>query len=329
MDEPDQSNPRVLVLVPTFNGAALLDEVLSSLAGQTYADHAVLVIDDASTDGSAALLAERWPQVTVLRNPVNRGFAGSVNRGLLLAGAELIGLVNSDVTLAPDWLELLVRTLDDHPEAASATGKGLIRGDPERLDGAGNQMRWSGGATRRGYNELDHGQFDEPGEVISACAGYALYRASAFAAIGGFDDALTAYYEDVDWGLRAQLAGFTCRYEPRAVACHAGGASYGADEHTIRLEHRNQLVVVLKCYPAAALIRHAPQIAIGQLVLLARGLPDGNARIHLRALADVLIMVPQILRGRGAVARSRRVGSERLDDVMTPERYWPWRGRRS
>src|SRR5581483_4843135 len=115
---------------------------------------------------------------------------------------------------------VLVGCLDAHPEAGSASGKTLVYSNRQVLDGAGNLMRWSGGAARRGYGERDCGQFDSPGEVISACAGYALYRRSAFDLIGDFDEDLVAYYEDVDWGLRAQLAGLRCRYDPAALAYH-------------------------------------------------------------------------------------------------------------
>src|SRR5581483_135853 len=174
------------------------------------------------------------------------GFAVTANRGIAAASTEYIALVNTDVELEPSWLGLLVAALDAHPAAGSASGKSLSSADRTVLDGAGHTMSWSGAANRRGFGEPDRGQYDEPGPVISACAGYALYRRSAFEAIGTFDASYIAYYEDVDWGLRAQFAGYDCWYEPRAVAYHAGGATHGVSPRFERLRQRNQLVTVLK-----------------------------------------------------------------------------------
>ena len=225
-------DPRVAVLVPNYNGIDLLPKLVASLQAQTYADWHLIIADDASTDASVALVTERWPDVTVLAQPINRGFAANVNSGLRAVTAEYVAILNSDVELEPDWLHWLVWTLDGHAGAASATGKTLLAGDHTVLDGAGNQMRWSGAATRRGHGSVDRGQYDSPCEVISACAGFALYRRTAFDAVGLFDEDLVAYYEDVDWGLRAQLAGLRCRYEPRALAYHVGSATHGTQTVT-------------------------------------------------------------------------------------------------
>ncbi len=319
-------NPRVTVLVPNHNGIGLLEGLIASLLAQSFDDRRLIVVDDGSSDGSVAYIRRRWPSVEVLQEAVNRGFAATVNRGLKAAASEYVAIVNADVELEPDWLELLVATLDRHPNAASATGKTFMYRDRDRLDGAGNQLRWSGGATRRGYGALDRGQYDQPQEVISACAGFALYRRSAFEVVGLFDEALIAYYEDVDWGLRAQLAGFSCRYEPRAVAYHVGSASYGHDRTYLRLQRRNQLLVVLKCYPPAALALHWPQVVLGQLILLARGLRDGTSVLQLLAIADAVRTAPQFLSQRRAVKRVRRVGVRQLDAVMTRERYRSMQG---
>jgi GT2 family glycosyltransferase len=320
-DTNSPMRPRVTVLVPNFNGRELLEIVIPSLLAQSYRDRAIVIIDDGSTDGSDVYAAARWPAVEVLSSTVNRGFAAAANRGLASASSEYVAIVNSDVELAPDWLELLVDTLDRYPGAASATGKTMRYSERDRIDGAGNQMRWSGAATRRGYGELDRGQYDEPSEVISACAGFALYRRSALDVVGDFDEDLIAYYEDVDWGLRAQLAGFGCRYEPRAVAYHIGGATHGDDARYDCLSRRNQLLVVIKDYPAAAIARHWPKLLVGQLILLARAARDGHLDRQLRAIAAALSVAKSTRDKRGAVKRTSHVGIERLEVLMAPERY--------
>ncbi len=315
-------HPRVTVLVPNYNGAGMLGGLIASLLVQSFGDYRLIVLDDGSSDGSEAYIRRMWPAVEVMHEATNRGFAATVNRGVRAAASEYVAIVNTDVELEPDWLELLVATLDRHPDAASATGKTLAYHDRHRLDGAGNQLRWSGCATRRGWGVLDRGQYNQPGEVISACAGFALYRLTAFEAIGLFDEALIAYYEDVDWGIRAQLAGFSCRYEPRAVAYHVGSATHGLDRTYLRLQRRNQLLVTLKCYPLSALAMRWPQILLGQLVLLGRGVRDGTAGLQLLGLTDAVRAAPRFLAKRREVKPVSRVGRQRLDAAMTPERYW-------
>ncbi len=319
-DPTPPMDTRVAVLVPNYNGIDLLPALIESVLAQSYPDWHLIVVDDASTDGSLALLAERWPTVRVLAQPANRGFAASVNSGLRTVSAEYVAILNSDVELEPDWLQRLVETLDRYPDAGSATGKTLLYGNRAVIDGAGNQMRWSGAATRRGHGSADCGQYDSPTEVISACAGFALYRRAAFDTVGGFDEDLVAYYEDVDWGLRAQLAGWRCRYEPRAVAYHIGGATHGSASRYLRLQRRNQLLVVVKCFPLAALLVRWPQILLGQIVLLARGTAGGCASIQVLAILDAARAAPGFVRKRALVAQTRTVGMAQLDEVMTPER---------
>ena len=143
-------------------------------------------------------------------------------------GAEAVALVNTDVVLAPDWLERAVAALEAAPGAASVATKLVDLDDPSLLYDAGDVLRRDGVCEQRGRFERDDGGYDEPGEVFSACAGAALYRRSAVLAAGGFEERFGTYLEDVDLGLRLRLAGWSCRWEPRAVARHAGGGSSAA-----------------------------------------------------------------------------------------------------
>jgi GT2 family glycosyltransferase len=314
---------RVAVLVPHHNRIELLKNLIPSLIAQTFRDRVLVLIDDASTDDSAAEAARLWPELKIIRSEVNQGFAATVNLGIESSQSEFVAIVNSDVELAPDWLALLVATLEQHPGAGSATGKTLIAGDHTRLDGAGNQMRWSGAAGQRGYGQLDQGQFDAAANVISACAGYSMYRRSALDHVGLFDEDLLAYYEDVDWGLRAQLAGYGCRYQPGAIATHVGSATHGRSKRYLRLERRNMLLVVVKCYPLSAIVLALPQIILYQGVLICRGALNGTMAVQLFAILDAIRATPRFLRKRSAVRRLRTVSRKQLNAVMTPQRL-PW-----
>jgi GT2 family glycosyltransferase len=163
--------------------------------------------------------------------------------------------------------------------------------------------------------------------VFAACAGAALYRRSAFDLVGPFDESFFAYLEDIDWGVRAQLAGLASLYVPAAVGYHMGGATtrrrrgfYG------RLQRRNTLLMVVKDYPLDALLRHGWKIAVNQLLWLAASVRDGMLTEHLRAWGEVLAMLPAALRARRVIQRSRSAGTRELSAAI--DASLPWRGSR-
>lgn len=316
------TEPSVHAFVLNYNGRALLDTALPSLLAQRYPSFMVTVIDNGSSDGSAAHVRERWPEVSVLELPVNVGVAAALNRGVESAAGDLVALLNNDIELEPDWLERLVAALGEHPQAATASGKMLRFYDRDVIDAAGDGLRWSGAAINRGGGERDTGQYDRPGEVLTACAGAAVYRRRALDEVGQFDEDFFAYLEDVDWGLRAQLLGYTSRYVPAAVAYHMRGATTGRDKPRYRLpQRRNALWLLVKNYPLPALVRHAPEIVILNVGIAIQDLLDGVFGATLRGWLQAVLGLPRILRKRRAIQRSRRVGLERLNAVVTPE---PW-----
>jgi GT2 family glycosyltransferase len=187
---------------------------------------------------------------------------------------------------------------------------------------------WSGAATHRGLAEPDDGRYSTPDAVFSPCAGAALYRGEAFAMVGVFDEDFFAYSEDVDWGFRAQLAGWTARYEPQAIAYHVGGATTRREERRYDLlQRRNQILMVIKDYPLRALLRHAPKIVSYQAGWVVQSIRDRTFAQQLKALAAVIPALPATLRKRRLVQRTRRVDMRYLDTVMTPVPYAnqnPW-----
>lgn len=294
--------------------------MLPSLAAQRYADFAVLVVDNGSTDGTVLYLEREWPAVNVLVLPENLGFAAAVNRGVAATEGEYVALLNNDVELDSGWLDELVSALDTYPEAASATPKLLSYHDRTRLDGAGDELSWSGVCSRRGYGQPDTGQFDAPGEAFSACGGASLYRRSALERIGPFDEDLFAYLEDVDWGFRARLAGYGCRYVPGALAYHMGGATTDrVSDLGTYLRRRNQIALVLKNYPARNLVRHLPDLILEQLLGLALSVRDRTVPAQLRAWRDAVGQLPRTLRKRRQVQGARTLTPSELERIVTGE----------
>jgi GT2 family glycosyltransferase len=308
------------VAIPTYNGRELLEVVLPSLARQRFADFDVVVVDDGSTDDTVAWLTEHWPEVQVVAQP-NRGVTAALNACLRAAAhSELVGLFNSDVELDPDCLGELVGALREHPQAGSASPKLLDFARRDVIDGAGDVLEWAGHGHRRGHGERDMGQYDRPQAIFGPCAGAAVYRRAALDVVGDFDADFHAFFEDVDWALRAQLAGLQCRYVPSAVVYHMGSATIGAGltDFTRYQLWRNAVWVLAKGMPASLLARHAPQLLAGQLVNLAVAARDRKLGIWLRAWRDALAGLPRMAARRRIIQRNRRVSVRELEGRLGP-----------
>jgi GT2 family glycosyltransferase len=309
----------VTVVVPAWNGERWLPGLFASLAAQTQAAAEIVVVDNGSTDGTLEWLAREAPQARVLAQGRNTGFAMAANRGLLAAPSEFVALLNTDVVLAPDWIEIMATRLAAEQGCASVACKMVRLGSETVLDDCGDVLRRDGVCEQRGHGRRDDGRWDAPGEVFGACAGAALYRRSAVREAGGFDERFFSYLEDVDLALRLQLGGWRCAYEPRAVARHAGGGS--SDQLSTPVAYwtaRNTVLLLSKYWPA----RWLPFVAYRQLSWLDHAGRHGRLGTHVRGLLAGLRVGISGLRERRAW-RTKPVPVE----VAVPRR--PWRGSRA
>jgi GT2 family glycosyltransferase len=311
--------PRLTVAIANYNGRELLEVALRSLAAQSLEHFRVLVVDDGSRDDSVQWLHSNWPTVEVIEQP-NRGVTATLNVCLRAPETEFTMLLNNDVEVHRDCLTELLAALDAHPEAGSAVAKLLDFHRRDVLDGAGDVLTWAGSGYRRGYGEQDNGQYDTPQAIFGACAAAAVYRRSALEDVGAFDEDFGAFFEDIDWALRAQLAGYSCRYVPSAVVFHIGSATLGAGltDFTRYQLWRNTVWMLLKGLPASVALRHAPQLLLGQLANLAVAVRDRKLRIWLRAWRDALRGLPRMWARRRQIQRARRVSPRELERRLGP-----------
>jgi GT2 family glycosyltransferase len=305
---------RLTVAVANYNGRGLLHDALVSLDAQTYRDFRVLVVDDGSTDDSVAWLRSDRPDVELIAQ-TNQGVTATLNVCLSAPDTELVMLLNNDVELHPECLGELVAALDAHPRAGSAAAKLVDFHRRDVLDGAGDQLLWRGNGHRRGHGEPDDGRYDEPCPIFGACAAAAVYRRSALERVGPFDESFGAFFEDIDWALRAQLAGLDCRYVPSAVVYHMGSATLGAGltDFTRHQLWRNGVWMLVKGLPTSVALRHAHELAFGQLLNLAVAVRDRKLAIWLRAWREALAGMPRALAQRRAIQAARRVGPRELE----------------
>jgi GT2 family glycosyltransferase len=312
-----QTRSDLTVVLPNYNGRELLEEMLPSVVRQTLKPADIVVVDDCSDDDSVDYLRSEWPQVRVVRLPVRSGVTAALNACLHAAQTELVGLFNNDMQLAPDCLHELVGELDRHREVGSVTPKMLDFVDRSLLDGAGDLLSWRGGGMRRGHEERDTGQYDRALDVFGPCGGAALYRRTSLQAVGDFDEDYFAYYEDIDWAFRAQLLGIGCRYVPTAVLFHRGSATLGRGMSEFNGYHlwRNPIWLIVKCYPAGALLRHAPALLRGQAGNLHTALRERKLRVWARAMRDAVSGLPTALRKRRELQGRRVISLAELERI--------------
>jgi GT2 family glycosyltransferase len=285
----------------TWNGAHLLPDCLDAVLPEGAP---VLVVDNASTDGTTELLATRYPSVQVIQSPTNTGFAGGVARALEDVTTPYVVLLNNDAVVRPGWLAALLEPLERDPKVAAACSKLLL---PDgRLNSAGGWLAEDGYGRDRGFGEPDDGRWDEPQEVAYATGAAAAYRVSALRAVGGIDPRFFLYYEDVELSWRLHLTGWRVVFEPTAVVVHQHSASAGAGSrlHTFYTE-RNRLACLLSCAPWGLVLRSLLRFPLTTLSV-AVGESPGKAWVRVRSLASFVRWLPQLMRRRRQLAVSRK-----------------------
>jgi len=193
---------------------------LSALLAQTYSPYEIILVDNGSHDGSVDFVRARFPEVRIVENSENLGFAAGNNVAIRVARGDYIVTLNNDTRAEPEWLEELVRVVETDPQIGMCASKMLFYHHAGILNSTGISLDVAGIAWDRRGGERDNGQEHEPVEIFGPCAGAALYRREMLDEVGLFDEDFFAYHEDVDLAWRARSRGWRCMYSPRAVVHH-------------------------------------------------------------------------------------------------------------
>jgi N-acetylglucosaminyl-diphospho-decaprenol L-rhamnosyltransferase len=218
-----ESRPAPTVYIPTLDGGETLRRCLESLEKQTAA-HSIVVADNGPGEGCAEMLRESFPKVTRIGFGENLGFGRALNRAIREFGDGPIVLLNDDAIAEPR----LIAALTDDADRAEMVAAVLLReSDPSRIDSAGVMID----QTLMAFDYLSGESVDSLAgapDPIGPTGGAALYDRDAFDAVGGFDERIFLYYEDVDLALRMRLRGATCLLSRRARAVHGHSVTLGA-----------------------------------------------------------------------------------------------------
>lgn len=254
---------KVTIVIPNYNGKHFMKPCLDALERQTYREFEVLIVDNASSDGSVEYLKEAYPQYKLICQDKNYGFSHAVNTGIRLSKTPYVILLNNDTEAEPQFVESLLKCIEKDRRIFSVGSKMLQLHQPELIDSAGDLYMILGWGIRRGLDRSKE-LFAQETEIFSACAGAAIYRRSVFEKIGYFDELHFAYMEDLDICYRAKIYGYRNVYCPSAEVMHVGSGTSGSKYNSfkVRLSSRNNLYLIYKNMPFL-------QLALNFLPLLA------------------------------------------------------------
>lgn len=314
----------VSIIIANWNGLLFLERCLTSLAEQSFKDFETIVIDNGSDDESVQMVRNRFPDVILLENELNKGFATANNQGIKVARGKYIATLNNDTVVHRDWLQKLVQAANrsDNGVGMWAT-KILSMQEPTKIDSVGGLLIYKDGIARgRGRGTLDKGQFDNSKGILFPSACSALYSKDMLDDVGYFDEDFFAYCEDTDVGLRARLAGWKALSVPDAVVYHHYSGSTGRYSETKAfLVERNHIWVAVKNFPASMVVLMPFYTLLRwtvQLLHAAKGTGATSSYIKevsiirvlivlMKACASALWGIPVMWKKRAAIQRRRAV----------------------
>ncbi|MGY8751988.1 MAG: glycosyltransferase family 2 protein [Fidelibacterota bacterium] len=249
-------NPKVSIIIPHWNGIDILSECLESLLQTDYHNLEIIVVDNASTDGSPDLISLNFPQVKLLENSQNYGYAGGCNRGAEIADGDYIVFLNNDTIQDSKWISPLVDFLNLNPKVAAVQPKILNFYDREKFDYAGAAGGWLdilGFPFARGrvFNdqEKDKGQYNKIRPVFWTSGTAFMIRKFDFESAGRFDESFFAHQEEIDLCWRLHLMDKETWAIPSSVVFHKNGATLPMFSRKKQyLNHRNSLQMILSNY---------------------------------------------------------------------------------
>ncbi len=274
------------VVIPNYNGIAYIKACVDSLRAEIAGHPAhIIIVDNASTDGSREWIKEHVPEAELIALKKNTGFSKAVNLGIKRAKTPYVLLLNNDTVVKQDFIKNLELAMGKHPKAFSISACMLDMKDENLIDSAGDYYCALGWAFARGKGK-EKEKYEKPCEIFSSCGGAALYRREVFEQIGYFDEAHFAYLEDVDIGWRARIFGYHNYYEPTAQVLHAGSAVSGSryNAFKVKLSSANSTYIIGKNMPLLQLVINFPLLLAGFAVKTVFFVKKGFGKLYVQGL---------------------------------------------
>ncbi len=321
-----KTNPKLFVVIPNLNGRKNLGEkdfsnTIKSILNQSQKCK-LIIVDNGSTDKSEEFIKKHFPEVIIIRNEKNRGFAGGVNDGIRYAiekNADAVALFNSDAIADKDWLKYLWSELLNNKKAGISTGKFLKQIPKNEIDSTGDLYSIWGAAYPRGRGEQDSKQFDDDKHkfVLGGTGGASLYRVAMLKDIGLFDERFFAYYEDVDISLRAQLQGWKCIYAPKSIAYHGLSKTSSTMPGFINYHIlKNSVYLYTKNMPASLYWKNLWRFMIVLSITYYKTLKSRMFVVAIKAFVATTVELPLILIDRYRLQKRKKVSAKYISSIL-------------
>ena len=318
------SAPAISVVIVSYNSRSELEHTLPAVVEELAEGDELIVVDNASADGSANAAQDLAPGARLLCLPENVGFAEGSNLGASYATGDLIVFLNPDARPLPGFGEAIRRPAGREDWAA---WMGLVACEHARfVNTQGNIVHFTGIAWAGGHGNPIPAEL-LPREVTAASGACLAVRREVWEELGGFPEEFFLYHEDIDFSLRLWLYGRRAGIEPTAVVDH--DYEFGSSPQKWRWLERNRWALLVRVYPAALLVFVAPALLITEAALLAVAMRGGWIRQKLGAMTDVVSWLPRLLDERREIQAHRAITASDFARHLTPDLETPFIGVRA
>ncbi|MFA5124365.1 MAG: glycosyltransferase family 2 protein [Patescibacteria group bacterium] len=305
---------KVVIGIVTYNSRHKIADCLDSVNRQNYPRELVqvVVVDNSSHDSTKEYLAEVWPQVTVIANDRNAGFAAANNQIYSWAKdqADYLVLLNDDTIVEPYWLSRLVNAVSGDEKIAAVQSKLLLYPEKNLINSLGNSLQFLGFAFCDHYREPDSHAYTALFDLPYASGAAVLLKLSALQEIGLFDEKLFMYHEDVDLGWRLRLSGYRVVIDPLSVVYHK--YSYSKARYKFYYMDRNRWIVLLKNYRLATIVLLAPMLLIMEVGITAFSIKNEWSKEKFKGWLWLIKNFGYIMSERRKIQDLRRVSDREI-----------------
>jgi len=303
--------PKISVVVLNWNGRRYLQDCLPSIKKQSYRDFEIILVDNASTDGSVGYVKKNFKNIKVIQNKTNVGFCRGNNLGIENSMGDYIFILNNDTRLDKNCLKELMNSVNRNPHTGMLCPK-ISYHDTKETDSLGLVISKSG---------LSKDIKDYKTKPFCPCGGAAFYKREMLEDIKLDDDYYDSdyfiYMEDYDLGFRARLRGWECTAVPKAIVYHLHGATMkNQPDKSVYLGIRNRLYTIIKNYPSKFLIKYFFHIKILHFVIFVRYLFKGKLLIFLKAYYDFIRSFPRLIKKRRLIQKRKKISNKELDKLF-------------
>jgi GT2 family glycosyltransferase len=308
------------IIIPTWNGLQYLPRCLATLRVQLPKHAEIIVVDNGSSDGTAAWVHTQYPEICVIRLPHNLGFAGGVNTGLRAARGDLIFLFNDDAFAEAGMLDTLLQAAHQHPAIGAFAAVLVFAHEPNIVASAGIRAQRDGLALDLWPGRAIHDLPTAIQPIMGASGGAALLRRSLIDDIGLFESSFFNYLEDVDFAWRALLRGWETLLVPQAHALHVYSATAGQGSHfKQRLLARNRIAAIVRCFPSKLLVQCLPAIVRYDALAIVYALVTRQPAI-ISGRLEAIRQLPTLLAQRHAIQAQCTAPSKHFAHWLEPAR---------